>query len=378
MDSRKALVRDAYDAVALAWGEKRREGPTSERERKWVARFMDFLPIGARVLDLGCGVGVPILTELVTRGCRAVGVDFSRKLSPALHRTSGRFDLLRRPDRGTVTGPPSGLRLQGRGPPPAANQRSAPIDRTPDRSGRSSVTRSRRAVAQRGPSVTLNRLRELARGDEEVQAGLAGLVFGLGRGCVGVAGLAGGVQHLDIRAGTRAISHRRQVVGAVSEPWRRRATRPAPGRRGAPPRTRGARRTGPAAARPPGWRASLPAARFARRRRRCAARHRRWAGTTSARLATPYAAARWSADPERTAGRSPTGTARSRPTCRAAAAARPPPAAAAPSRPTAPAQPTAPPSSVGMAPRSTSSTESTGAAAPSNTPSASRARASAT
>ena len=78
MDPRKALVRDAYDAIALAWGEKRREGPTSKRERKWVARFVDSLPIGARVLDLGCGVGVPILAELVTRGCRAVGVDFSR------------------------------------------------------------------------------------------------------------------------------------------------------------------------------------------------------------------------------------------------------------------------------------------------------------
>jgi hypothetical protein len=39
VDPRKALVRDAYDAIALAWGEKRREGPTSERERKWVARF---------------------------------------------------------------------------------------------------------------------------------------------------------------------------------------------------------------------------------------------------------------------------------------------------------------------------------------------------
>jgi SAM-dependent methyltransferase len=78
VDPRKALVRDAYDAIAPVWGEKRREGPTSERERKWVSRFLDSLPIGARVLDLGCGVGVPILAELVTRGCRAVGVDFSR------------------------------------------------------------------------------------------------------------------------------------------------------------------------------------------------------------------------------------------------------------------------------------------------------------
>jgi SAM-dependent methyltransferase len=78
VDRQKALVRDAYDAIALAWGEKRRAGPTSERERKWVARFVDSIPIDARVLDLGCGVGVPILAELVTRGCRVVGVDFSR------------------------------------------------------------------------------------------------------------------------------------------------------------------------------------------------------------------------------------------------------------------------------------------------------------
>jgi len=49
-----------------------------EAERTWVDRFLAALPSDARVLDLGCGVGVPILTNLVARGCRAVGVDFSR------------------------------------------------------------------------------------------------------------------------------------------------------------------------------------------------------------------------------------------------------------------------------------------------------------
>ncbi|HEX4459302.1 MAG TPA: class I SAM-dependent methyltransferase, partial [Polyangia bacterium] len=46
-------------------------------ERTWLARFYDALPAGARVLDLGCGNGAPILAELVARGCVATGVDFS-------------------------------------------------------------------------------------------------------------------------------------------------------------------------------------------------------------------------------------------------------------------------------------------------------------
>jgi SAM-dependent methyltransferase len=40
-------------------------------------RLLDRVPPGARVLDLGCGSGVPIARQLVDRGFSVTGVDFS-------------------------------------------------------------------------------------------------------------------------------------------------------------------------------------------------------------------------------------------------------------------------------------------------------------
>jgi cyclopropane fatty-acyl-phospholipid synthase-like methyltransferase len=77
VDQRKILVRDAYDLIAGRWGEKRRAGPVSRRERAWFERFLAALPRAGRVLDLGCGVGAPIAATLVARGHRTIGVDFS-------------------------------------------------------------------------------------------------------------------------------------------------------------------------------------------------------------------------------------------------------------------------------------------------------------
>jgi SAM-dependent methyltransferase len=83
MDPRKRLVRACYDAVADAWGEANRQrvqtdSPDAARERAWLERFAATLPPHARVLDLGCGNGEPHLADLLARGHRAVGVDFSR------------------------------------------------------------------------------------------------------------------------------------------------------------------------------------------------------------------------------------------------------------------------------------------------------------
>jgi len=75
VDRRKALVREAYDAIAETWG-RERDAMDDPRERAWVERFCAALA-GARVLDLGCGGGA-ILSRLVARGLRVTGVDFSR------------------------------------------------------------------------------------------------------------------------------------------------------------------------------------------------------------------------------------------------------------------------------------------------------------
>jgi SAM-dependent methyltransferase len=79
LDRRKTMVRAAYDAVAEPWGQARRSASPDPREREWLARFFSRLPIGGRVLDLGCGSGAPILTKLADRGYRVTGVDLSRE-----------------------------------------------------------------------------------------------------------------------------------------------------------------------------------------------------------------------------------------------------------------------------------------------------------
>lgn len=84
MDPRKRLVRECYDAIADVWGRANRGGasddrPNLDRKRPWYERFAALLPSGARVLDLGCGNGEPLLADLVARGFRAVGVDLSHQ-----------------------------------------------------------------------------------------------------------------------------------------------------------------------------------------------------------------------------------------------------------------------------------------------------------
>ena len=47
-------------------------------ERAWLDAFLALLPgANSRVLDIGCGYGVPIAQYLIERGCRVTGVDTS-------------------------------------------------------------------------------------------------------------------------------------------------------------------------------------------------------------------------------------------------------------------------------------------------------------
>ena len=51
------------------------------------------LPDGARVLDLGCGIGVPITQTLIERGFDVYGVDASASMIAAFRARSQRFPL---------------------------------------------------------------------------------------------------------------------------------------------------------------------------------------------------------------------------------------------------------------------------------------------
>jgi SAM-dependent methyltransferase len=89
------LVRRGYDVVSQAYrdDEGRAAGAQNTdpgRYEGWVAELAGRLRPGARVLDLGCGAGIPATRQLASRGLQVVGVDFSavqlgraRRLVPA-------------------------------------------------------------------------------------------------------------------------------------------------------------------------------------------------------------------------------------------------------------------------------------------------------
>jgi SAM-dependent methyltransferase len=74
MDPKK-VVASGYDAMAeryLAWSDLR---PSATRMR-YLTLAQDLIPVGADVLDLGCGAGIP-MTATLAAGRTVTGVDIS-------------------------------------------------------------------------------------------------------------------------------------------------------------------------------------------------------------------------------------------------------------------------------------------------------------
>jgi len=70
------VVRSGYDQLTLLYAKER------ERFNNWpeVEAFTLQLPKNARVLDVGCGTGIPIAGKLVQIGFEVVGIDLSEKM----------------------------------------------------------------------------------------------------------------------------------------------------------------------------------------------------------------------------------------------------------------------------------------------------------
>jgi SAM-dependent methyltransferase len=89
------LVRRGYDAISLAYRRDDGDAAASSAEdvsryAGWAAELAGLLRPGARVVDLGCGAGIPATRELASHGLQVLGVDFSavqlrraRQLVPA-------------------------------------------------------------------------------------------------------------------------------------------------------------------------------------------------------------------------------------------------------------------------------------------------------
>jgi SAM-dependent methyltransferase len=76
------LVRRGYDAISLAYrSDDGQAAPSSaedvNRYAGWAAELAGLLRPGARVVDLGCGAGIPATRELTGHGLQVLGVDFS-------------------------------------------------------------------------------------------------------------------------------------------------------------------------------------------------------------------------------------------------------------------------------------------------------------
>ncbi|WP_290049605.1 class I SAM-dependent methyltransferase [Amycolatopsis solani] len=75
MNEARRIVESGYDSSAqryLEWSARIEDEP----RMRFLARLTDLLPDGARVLDLGCGAGVPCTAALAARH-DVVGVDLS-------------------------------------------------------------------------------------------------------------------------------------------------------------------------------------------------------------------------------------------------------------------------------------------------------------
>jgi 2-polyprenyl-3-methyl-5-hydroxy-6-metoxy-1,4-benzoquinol methylase len=86
-DDERDVVRRGYDALSYHY---RRDDADDGEYAPWLAELSGQLPPGARVLDVGCGCGVPVARFLDRAGHRVTGVDISevqieraRRLVPA-------------------------------------------------------------------------------------------------------------------------------------------------------------------------------------------------------------------------------------------------------------------------------------------------------
>ncbi|KAJ3811358.1 S-adenosyl-L-methionine-dependent methyltransferase [Lentinula aff. lateritia] len=72
----KAIVKEGYDAIAPkyhSWAAPR----LTQKRTEYIERLGKSLPKGSKVLELGCGAGLPATQQLVDQGFEVLGVDIS-------------------------------------------------------------------------------------------------------------------------------------------------------------------------------------------------------------------------------------------------------------------------------------------------------------
>ena len=77
MTTNKNQVYKTYNKIAQ-WFDEHRSRELFERS--WLDKAIDLLPRSAEVLDLGCGMGEPIIPYFLSKGLKVTGVDGSEEL----------------------------------------------------------------------------------------------------------------------------------------------------------------------------------------------------------------------------------------------------------------------------------------------------------
>ena len=88
----KISNKNAYNKIAGQWAENRRRSFVS----RMVTDLGDRQGPGARILDLGCGCGIPNAAYLCDRGFRLTGIDAAEnmiRIAEGLHLPDARFEV---------------------------------------------------------------------------------------------------------------------------------------------------------------------------------------------------------------------------------------------------------------------------------------------
>jgi len=75
MNSTK-IVEEGYDKIAQKYHEHRNKFDNSAELKEFAKHFAK----GAKILDLGCGAGVPVVKYLAGQGFHVTGIDFSQEM----------------------------------------------------------------------------------------------------------------------------------------------------------------------------------------------------------------------------------------------------------------------------------------------------------
>jgi SAM-dependent methyltransferase len=77
-DKMRRIVRQGYEQGDYS-AAFRRHGPPSAMERRYLDRLLVLCPPDPKILDLGCGTGLPVDKYLADRGADLTGIDISPK-----------------------------------------------------------------------------------------------------------------------------------------------------------------------------------------------------------------------------------------------------------------------------------------------------------